>query len=273
VPTGATRTGSSRKASAAPESVTLSLVAQTVTCVGTPPALDRAVQLIHEALAGIPPARPGGGPAGRDGCGICLCDVEAADASTRLLCGHAFHRECLAAQVVEACRPAGSPLPVCCSRDGCGRPLALRDLLAACPCPTPDCPQVLSRAHPGQWQCDCCLRRYCVPCSEALDRAVDVHDGASCADYRAGLRAAASAAGAEPEEVFRELLERVLREGLVRKCPACALPQGKASGCNHVTCSGCGATAGATGAGPAPSSTRTTAGPSTPGECQRYAYA
>lgn len=97
---------------------------------------------------------------------------------------------------------------------------------------------MLSRAHPGQWQCDCCLRRYCVPCSEALDRAVDAHEGASCTDYRAGLRAASSAAGAE--EALRALLESDLQKGLLRKCPACGLLQGKASGCNHVTCSACG---------------------------------
>ena len=102
-------------------------------------------------------------------------------------------------------------------------------------CPTPDCPQVLLRAHPGQWQCDCCLRHYCVPCTKSMGRAVDAHEALSCA----GLRAAASAEGAE--EVMRELLERDLRAGAVHKCPACQLPQGKASGCNHVTCSGCGA--------------------------------
>jgi hypothetical protein len=104
------------------------------------------------------------------------------------------------------------------------------------PCPTPDCPQVVRRDHPGQWQCDCCLRRFCIACTEALDVAVEVHEDVGCQAYRTHRQAAS-----DPEAAVKALLLEDLKEGIVRKCPNCGLVQGKASGCNHVTCSGCGA--------------------------------
>ena len=247
--------------------LTLNIQRQHLTASGPPEAVDAA---FREAAALLDQGVVGGRSAPTDldrpMCAVCYCEVEPKEPQTMLqTCGHVYHRECIGHALATAAKPGGT-LPVKCYAEGCGQGLIVRDLTSICnadtlkalcrrsyrgfvddntatvrSCPSPDCPQTYDPNHPGAWQCDCCLKRYCIPCMTAAYNsgkpgAVEYHEGMSHADYQLRSRAAASEAGAEA--VFQQFLRQDLAQGKSKLCPCCSPPVAfsKDRMCNHVTC-------------------------------------
>lgn len=92
-------------------------------------------------------------------------------------------------------------------------------------CPTADCGLVYRAApadRPGVFACPGCAQSVCTACHHP-------HAGQSCAEYRY------AASGCE------EAFDRAKAELGIKDCPRCKTSIQKSSGCNHMTCGGCGA--------------------------------
>ncbi|CCF35104.1 hypothetical protein CH063_06958 [Colletotrichum higginsianum] len=92
-------------------------------------------------------------------------------------------------------------------------------------CPTAECGLVYRAApadRPGVFACPGCAQSVCTACHHP-------HAGQSCAEYRY------AASGCE------EAFDRAKAELGIKDCPRCKTSIQKSSGCNRMTCGGCGA--------------------------------
>jgi hypothetical protein len=255
-------------------SIELSIQKQTITMRGPQEAVQLARQTLQTDIdAAAPPKSTDDDGDTEEVCGVCFCEVEPEEKKIQLQgCGHVCHQECILMQLTSAAQPGGK-LPVQCVT--CEVPFIVRDLAAIAnprtladlhqtsyrayvneqnadllPCPTADCPQVVRKDHPGAWQCDCCLQRYCIRCMMQFQEEreagppepVQAHVDMSCEDYILSVKAAQS--GAVAEDSFQAFLKQGLTDdsdGLnrIRKCPNCQTPQSKDGACNKVTCHSC----------------------------------
>jgi ATP-dependent RNA helicase DHX8/PRP22 len=241
---------------------------QQVTCIGIDGAVRTAAAMVQASLTAVAAAAQANSKvqASEVMCGICMCDVEEDEPSVRLqLCRHVFHRDCINIQLGDASKPGGA-WPIQCAK--CSDDIIMRDLTQCCnantlqllckrsykefcdsncgptgayqPCPTPDCPQLVSRSHEGQWHCDCCLRHYCMTCTHTLSQTVDAHHAVGCEEYQLRIRASSSAATAD--ETFNLFIIEGLKSNgpdRLRRCPSCNVPNSKDNMCDHVTCKNC----------------------------------
>ncbi|KAK6210021.1 hypothetical protein QIS74_11605 [Colletotrichum tabaci] len=179
-----------------------------------------------------------------------VCWTEAEDPLTTR-CGHVYCRDCFE----NFCRSAdsgdaGSDLRCLADEGSCDTvfdlpelqehlpSLAFEEVLASSAksyiakrpgafryCPTADCGLVYRAApadRPGVFACPGCGQSVCTACHHP-------HAGQSCAEYRY------AAFGCE------EAFDRA-KAGLgIKDCPRCKTSIQKSSGCNHMTCGGCGA--------------------------------
>ncbi|KAJ3538049.1 hypothetical protein NM688_g6575 [Phlebia brevispora] len=185
-------------------------------------------------------------------CPVCFCDV--ADAIS-MPCGHAYCKLCLqhylrsppstnfeGAKCIALLEEGDTGQ--CCMR---AIPLAtLQDLLTPGEedallqasffsyvhsrpeefyyCPTADCQTVYRGGPDGTvLRCPTCFVRICAACH------VEFHEGLDCAMYRDNI-----AGGHDAYNRWRE-------ENSVKACPKCKTDIMKDGGCNHMTCSRCGA--------------------------------
>lgn len=181
-----------------------------------------------------------------ESCSVCFCDLE--DPVTLSLCGHRFDTECLLMNINQP----DLPLPIVCPRDGCRKPLALRDIMVICAkspevltsikekaldnflmqhgatcsarrCPANDCADILFDDH-----CSSCAKSYCWTCTADLGKPCEKHQGSTCAEWRAGL----TPANMDHKRYIEEHL-------MTLHCPRCSQAFVDFSACAAIRCHKC----------------------------------
>lgn len=182
-------------------------------------------------------------------CPVCYCEVEN---PVRTPCGHVYCGLCFT-NLCQAQSTSPKAFAIACigGSDRCRQNIALpkmqelvlsetfEDVLAASfasyvrqhphrfrSCPTPDCSQCYRVASdatiPPTFTCAKCFVSTCTACHAS-------HAGKTCAEHRG------DASGGLAE------LIRIKEELGVKDCPKCTTSIERTEGCNHMTCSGCGA--------------------------------
>lgn len=183
-------------------------------------------------------------------CPICICPVELSQIYRLEYCGHAYCRDCLKDQILNAIND--KKFPIECEVEGCGKDIVIRDIniqikqraftskrlvTAAVDalvakngrsyhyCLTPNCEMVYKISSNGElFKCPLCSCRICTTCH------VQYHDGMSCAMY--------NSAGRTDESIKKWLSKNPDNRKI---CPKCGISIEKLEGCNHVTCTACDA--------------------------------
>eukprot|EP01101_Sappina_pedata_P004724 TRINITY_DN2038_c0_g1_i1.p1 TRINITY_DN2038_c0_g1~~TRINITY_DN2038_c0_g1_i1.p1 ORF type:complete len:403 (-),score=84.67 TRINITY_DN2038_c0_g1_i1:354-1484(-) len=75
-----------------------------------------------------------------------------------------------------------------------------------------------------RFTCDGCSSVWCVKCMD------EFHDNETCQRYQAWKKENGKS---------ENLMDKLIREGTVKKCPSCRTPSQKAEGCNFLVCSQC----------------------------------
>ena len=226
------------------EGVLLEPRKQIVTIFASPAAYEKVIQLIDDYSSSH--CKKLESASEKIECCVCFTEIENDKDIFRLeYCGHPYCSECIQLQVL----PTTLSLPLQCAADSCSQQFVWQDcvnlfrrtnltqkqLLTAsvkshvaantnsvkC-CPTPDCSMIyVASSEEKSFYCNYCSMFICTKCH------VQYHEGVTCAMYQAGLH------------VDKEL-EEWMSQGRDRKrCPNCATPIEKISGCNNVHCASC----------------------------------
>lgn len=202
-------------------------------------------EIIHDVAKSLSDSGISEVPDSVNSCPICLCEVD--DCYQLEACCHKFCRLCLVDQC-EAAIKSHEGFPLCCTREGCGRPILLADLrtlllpeklddlfrasLGAFVassggtykfCPSPDCPGVYRVAKPGAapepFFCDACHVETCARCH------LEYHPYVSCERYKDFKD--------DPDSSLKEWCKG---KEQVKGCLVCGYTIEKVDGCNHIEC-------------------------------------
>lgn len=182
-------------------------------------------------------------------CPVCFCTVEETDMCRLEVCGHAYCKPCLTLQIKTAI--TGNDFPVLCAKEGCEKPLVIRDFSAQIKagkikrpeiaaaslnafmmknndkyrfCISADCQMVYKVTTTGErFDCELCHKSVCTTCH------IEFHDGLTCAMYKSAKE--------DRDSVTRWIQEDPNNR---KKCPQCGLGIEKIAGCDHMKCN-CGA--------------------------------
>eukprot|EP00930_Biecheleria_cincta_P028749 TRINITY_DN20044_c0_g1_i1.p1 TRINITY_DN20044_c0_g1~~TRINITY_DN20044_c0_g1_i1.p1 ORF type:complete len:469 (-),score=87.24 TRINITY_DN20044_c0_g1_i1:247-1653(-) len=199
-------------------------------------------------------------------CSICCCPAELREAVRLQPCGHGWYCITCVQRTVDAKLEDGICLSsLTCLEPSCGYQLTervlralltraqidclhRRDLEAAVasssdlrPCPTPDCPNrvALEDGTEPRLLCSFCGKEHCLLCS-----ASPYHEGKSCEEHLAEVRASSAAGGEDNEEQFVQWM----REVGAKQCPTCQMVVTKQNleqqatqnaECHKMICRGC----------------------------------
>ncbi|KAK4233421.1 hypothetical protein C8A03DRAFT_48030 [Achaetomium macrosporum] len=210
-----------------------------------------AVGIVANRQTGPVPAAPSDSRTEDNDCAVCWTEAEDA---IRTSCGHVYCAACFAdlcGKATSSTTAAFSGISCLGDQGECREVFPLAELKTLLPpatfegvleasfdrhiatnpaalryCPTPDCGHIY-RPH-REWAsaremlCPGCLVTLCTACHAA-------HPNHSCADYQ------------DVSSGRREAVERLKAELGIKDCPGCRTAIEKTFGCNHMTCSGCGA--------------------------------
>lgn len=214
------------------------LVKRKMTVTATEDALERVKRMLVGQKA-IFTARQGV----EDSCIICFETLNDNNSLSMTLCSHRHHMS-------EDCTAIDTMPPVkCFSSDGCQEEMCIADIVSLFPqdwldsfktaaanvfahshhirsCPG-NCNQLVPPATAG-FDCDQCLKSFCIPCSEFAAKPIETHAGMTCVALRSQLA---------PEA--QGLLRQIQDDILTNKCPRCKAAWIDFSGCLAVSC-GCG---------------------------------
>ena len=89
-----------------------------------------------------------------------------------------------------------------------------------------------------KFKCGECGNSYCVLCSKVWQQDRLSHTAKSCAKYKQQREANGIP---DPQLTLAKEFKRLLRDGIIRKCPRCGEAIVKNGGCSHMNCRNCGA--------------------------------
>ena len=118
-------------------------------------------------------------------------------------------------------------------------------------CPAPTCNYIFIWSQPNDpraFSCPKCERRYCLACDACEGGVGPAHDGMTCAELVAKIRADEEAAAQheswrqandQTDAQFLELMRKELKRGTTKPCPQCGQGITKNGGCHHHLCLHC----------------------------------
>ncbi|KAF9598768.1 hypothetical protein IFM89_031436 [Coptis chinensis] len=202
-------------------------------------------EIIHDVARSLGDSGLSEVPEGETSCPICLCEVD--DCYQLETCSHCFCRPCLVEQCESAIK-SHDGFPLCCTHEGCGRPILLADLRSLLVaqkledlfraslgafvtssggnyrfCPSPDCPSLYRVTQPGMvaepFVCGACYVETCKRCH------LEYHPYIPCEKYKEFKE--------DPDSSLKEWCKG--KED-VKCCPVCGYMIEKVDGCNHIEC-------------------------------------